>query len=354
MYPRSILPEGFEPPLRVETDRFVIVPITHHRVTQDMEGISKADLTHMTNDDHVTDTHGAAQINEWVIGISGNNWVLRNGILMPYMVMNKDETKELGCIYFYESIKAGYDVDAECWARVDGEDDLDEAILAFTRTWADEFWPFKRVAYPGRDIPWSEWEQMPDKNPPHWHQENPNPQSIILPKMVPDGFEVPMVAETADFYIAPMFAPNNIGVDFEAHNDSVDAIRQQLPGLADYWPRKNFPLEEQLYRLGYEGRNFIYRNAFAYSIYEPNPDYPRSLGALHIKRTHKLGYEAELFIWVRATEMDTGLRDKTYAFAEKWIAEAWPFAEGKVLMPGHNISWDEWRALPETEAIQWK
>jgi hypothetical protein len=35
-------------------------------------------------------------------------------------------------------------------------DDLFEAV----QKWVAQDWPFERVAYPGREIPWPEWESM--------------------------------------------------------------------------------------------------------------------------------------------------------------------------------------------------
>ena len=57
MYPRRILPDNFDMPMRLETDRFVLLPVTYERTTQDMEGIGIADLTRMTNDTYINKSH---------------------------------------------------------------------------------------------------------------------------------------------------------------------------------------------------------------------------------------------------------------------------------------------------------
>jgi hypothetical protein len=37
----------------------------------------------------------------------------------------------------------------------------DAAILARLQRWLNEAWPFRAVAWPGRDIPWDAWRSMP-------------------------------------------------------------------------------------------------------------------------------------------------------------------------------------------------
>ena len=285
------------------------------------------------------------------MALASNYWVMEQATLILYMVMTPDEKEQLGCLYIYESGKAGYDVDVAFWTRDDREADLDDRVSAFVKNWLEEFWPFKRVAYPGRDIPWSEWETMPDKNPMQW-RGGLDSQSIPLHKMLPDDFDVPVYRETERFRLQP-YGFDTFGMEYEAHISSVDAIRQQLPNLSSRWPSKTFSMEQQARRVGYEARNFAFRHAFAYCVTQP-VDIPLALGAVYIVPTHKLGFEAEVFIWVRDSEMGSGLREELYHYCQQWIASDWPFSEGKVLLPGHNISWDDWQALPETEAIQWK
>ena len=68
--------------------------------------------------------------------------------------MNDDESRCLGCCYINPSDRADYDAVAFYWARdVEFEAELGSAFRKFINS----SWPFNRVAYPGRDIPWSKW-----------------------------------------------------------------------------------------------------------------------------------------------------------------------------------------------------
>jgi hypothetical protein len=42
------------------------------------------------------------------------------------------------------------------------ETGLDEELGAALREWLASEWPFKRVAFPGRDITWADYAALPD------------------------------------------------------------------------------------------------------------------------------------------------------------------------------------------------
>jgi len=79
-----------------------------------------------------------------------------------YTVMSNDESQCLGCCYIYPSDKQGFEVMAFYWARGDewGRGP-DERLGKAFRDWLKRDWPFRSIAFPGRDIPWSEWERLP-------------------------------------------------------------------------------------------------------------------------------------------------------------------------------------------------
>ena len=47
------------------------------------------------------------------------------------------------------------------WVRASElENELDDILYKTVKQWISEDWPFKRVAYPGRAIPWEEWKTL--------------------------------------------------------------------------------------------------------------------------------------------------------------------------------------------------
>jgi hypothetical protein len=79
-----------------------------------------------------------------------------------YIPVSPDGQVELGCIYLDPSAKEGFDANLQFWVRhSESETGLDQRLERTIRDWLDRDWPFKRVAYPGRDISREEWDARP-------------------------------------------------------------------------------------------------------------------------------------------------------------------------------------------------
>jgi len=76
-----------------------------------------------------------------------------------WAVLSPDERTLLGCCYIdppeESSRAAGFDAEACYWVRSDRiADGLEERVGAAFRAWIASAWPFRRVAFPGRDQAW--------------------------------------------------------------------------------------------------------------------------------------------------------------------------------------------------------
>ena len=84
-----------------------------------------------------------------------------------YTVMSLDGSTCLGCVYVMPPEKAGFDAQVIYWARSGqptpaGTASLTAHLGDALEAWlASDAWPFKRVAWPGRKIPWAEWAALP-------------------------------------------------------------------------------------------------------------------------------------------------------------------------------------------------
>ncbi len=75
-----------------------------------------------------------------------------------YTVMNPDENECLGCVYIYPTEKPGFDAKVYAWVRKSEFDKgLDSILFNTVKQWIAREWPFKNVAYPGREIDWATW-----------------------------------------------------------------------------------------------------------------------------------------------------------------------------------------------------
>ena len=81
-----------------------------------------------------------------------------------YTVMNRSEATCLGCVYIYPTSKREYDAEVYLWVRKSEFDKgLDRVLFKTVMQWIESKWPFKSVAYPGREIEWTAWEGLPSQ-----------------------------------------------------------------------------------------------------------------------------------------------------------------------------------------------
>jgi len=73
-----------------------------------------------------------------------------------YSVLTKSKNKCIGSVYIDPSKFGEFDVEIYLWVRDDCVH-LDNELYEFTSHWIRTCWPFKKVAFPGRDISWEKW-----------------------------------------------------------------------------------------------------------------------------------------------------------------------------------------------------
>ena len=352
MYERKLVPDDFVVPVRVETEQFVIVPLGIRQMSRDMEAVPHGDVgRHMNASNHerfgrelsVEDQNA----NPWMMAMAAADHAFARREDFYYAILSPDESIELGCVYVSPTPKADFDAEVVIWVRdEDNNKALDEAVYSFVQDWVRDVWPLKNPAFPGRRESWETWGSLPDQNPARW-DEHPVKTVLVPRRIVPLDFDAPEQVDTERFKLRPLDF-EVFGIDTEACLASTDAIRQQLPILGNDWPASAFDAEEYFRRIAAEMKDRVFRHGFGYSIMTPGSlDF--SLGALHIKPSQKAGCEAEVYFWVRGSELDTDLQQVVLDFTKQWLADAWPFDMDKVLWPGRTISWDDWRALPDVE-----
>ena len=156
---------------------------------------------------------------------------------------------------------------------------------------------------------------------------------------VPSDFHVPETLTTTEFSIR-MLTVNDVVKDYDAVMTSVAHLQTLWPG--DVWP-EGLTLEQDLIDLGWHQKEFQRRRSFAYTVVTPSGS--EVTGCVYINPTRKRGYDAEVFLWARQSELAGGLETRLYSAVADWLAKEWPFS--KVAFPGRNIAWDDWRAIPD-------
>ena len=158
----GFLPREFEIPQLLETDRYHLRPLTIHDVVKDYEAV-------MTSRAHLWQIFGEVwgwppedlSLEQDLIDLGWHQKEFQLRSSFNYAVMSPDEKRVLGCVYIDPPRKAGFEAEVFYWARQSElAAGLEEHLGQTVRRWLAEAWPFKRVAYPGREISWEEYEAL--------------------------------------------------------------------------------------------------------------------------------------------------------------------------------------------------
>lgn len=156
---------------------------------------------------------------------------------------------------------------------------------------------------------------------------------------VPTDYKVPETLETTEFRLR-MLTVNDVVKDYDAVVTSVEHCKTVWPG--GKWP-EGLTLEQNLIDLGWHQKEFQTRRSFAYTVVRL--DELRVLGCVYIVPTRKRGYDAEVYLWARQSELSGGLEDRLQAAVKDWVATKWPFKA--VGYPGRGMPWETWRSIPD-------
>lgn len=78
-----------------------------------------------------------------------------------YAVLTPDGRRERGSVYVAPSTVPGHDAVVRMWVtKADYDAGFDAELYSWVTAWMQHAWPLKKIAYPGRAIPWAEWDAM--------------------------------------------------------------------------------------------------------------------------------------------------------------------------------------------------
>lgn len=138
---------------------------------------------------------------------------------------------------------------------------------------------------------------------------------------LPKNFTVPEGVETARFRMRSI----TIHDAFKDY-DAVMSSRERLWSIFGEiwgWPAEDMTLEQNIVDLGWHQKEFQLRSSFDYAVM--SLDEKRLLGCVYIDPPEVEGTDADLWLWVRDSELASGLEAELDAFVRGWLVEAWPF-----------------------------
>jgi hypothetical protein len=152
-----------------------------------------------------------------------------------------------------------------------------------------------------------------------------------LPGVVPLGFE------TGRLRVRPLTIHDAVK-DYDAVMSSRDHLRGVFGPQSD-WPPDALTIEDDLIDLAWHQKEFRMRSSFAYTVVAP--DESRVLGCVYLYPPSRAGCDADVFYWVRSSELASGLEEHLWEHLRRWLAEQWPF--GAVALPWRDPDRDDLR-----------
>lgn len=160
----QFVPDTFQPPRAYAGTGYRLVPLG--------PGLEKIDYdAYMGSIEHIRATFGSGR---WPrpgltmedakkdMAAEKEQWDKR--LSFPFAVLTPDGRKELGSFYLRPSPKAGYDAVATYWVvREAHAAGFDKTLIEEMKRWVASAWPFKKVGWPGVDMPVEEWRKLPAK-----------------------------------------------------------------------------------------------------------------------------------------------------------------------------------------------
>ena len=154
MYKRPIVPGSFVVPERLECDGFHLRMLSVHDTVKDFAAVMDAGERLVGAMEPGSVWPRGLTIEENLIDLAWHHREFTIRHSFAYTVMNDDENRCLGCCYINPSDREAFDAVVFYWAR---DIEFDEKLGKSVREFIKSCWPFVRVAYPGRDIAWSNW-----------------------------------------------------------------------------------------------------------------------------------------------------------------------------------------------------
>ena len=159
----QFVPKEFVVPSELSTADFTLRMLSVDDLERDFEAVtsSAARLTKVWPD---SGWPAGLTLRQNLIDLGWHEKEFQKRTSFAYTMVAPDESKVLGCVYFYPTDKAEYDAEVFLWVRdneVAGE--LDKELFEVVQRWLASDWPFENPAYPGRTISWEHWESLPVK-----------------------------------------------------------------------------------------------------------------------------------------------------------------------------------------------
>ena len=159
--PQPFVPTGFNVPEKLETPEFRIRTLTVNDVVKDYDAV-------VTSVEHLKTVWPGSNwpqdltFEQDLIDLGWHQKEFQIRQSFAYTVVTPSESQVVGCVYINPTRRSGFDAEVFLWARQSKlAGGLEERLYRKLQEWLQADWPFKKVAFPGRDIDWPAWRAIP-------------------------------------------------------------------------------------------------------------------------------------------------------------------------------------------------
>ena len=132
---------------------------------------------------------------------------------------------------------------------------------------------------------------------------------------------VPRLLDTGRLRLRPLTIHDAVK-DFDAVMTSRAEI-WELFGPGSGWPAETLSLEQDLIDLAWHQKEFEIGGSYTYTV--ESLDASQVLGCVYIFPPTQAGVDADVFYWVRSSELAGGLPEHLWEHLRRWLGNDWGF-----------------------------
>jgi len=165
MHTQPFVPVDFILPEALEAQNFRLRMLTVNDLVKDYDAVMSS-AEHLKQTGFGGDWPTGLTLEQNLIDLGWHQKEFQNRTSFAFTVVDLDESRIIGCIYIYPTLKDGYDAVVVLWTRPPEQVDyINEDILRKTiKDWLKSDWPFQSPAYPGGELSWEAFDQLAEKS----------------------------------------------------------------------------------------------------------------------------------------------------------------------------------------------
>ena len=156
----KFIPEYFSIPHSLDTENFHLEVLTPAVAEMDYEAVLSSRTRLRSVFGEKTDwPEDTLSLSDNINDLKRHHEEFRMRKAFAYTVLTPTKDRCIGCVYINPCTADEFDCEVYLWIR-DELLFLDNELFVNVRNWLVSSWPFKSIAFPGRDISWKNWKPL--------------------------------------------------------------------------------------------------------------------------------------------------------------------------------------------------